>query len=183
MQLPKSIGTGLSLIVLLAACSGNPAATQGPAGATTNPGGGGGATTDPGGGGGATTDPGGGGGSGGGGTGTVKYTVTGAVQKSGELPFFAFGSRFGGEAGVALNFTTEEGGAIFSVGQIQDMSTVALVDEEHGLNWTNCETFEMNISGNNATGRFECAQGYGTVVADGSIVSGIQISGTFEAHG
>jgi hypothetical protein len=177
-HLTRSIGAGLSLIVILAACSGSPAATQGPGAATTNPGGGGG------GGGGATTDPGGGGGgSGGGGTGKVTYQVTGAVQKNGELPFFAFGSRFGGDAGVALNFTTETGGAIFSIGQIQDISTVALVDEQHGLNWTNCETFEMNLNGNNATGRFECSQGFGTNVADGSVISGIKITGSFDAHG
>lgn len=180
MPLPRSIAAGLSLIVLLAACSGSPAATQGPAVATTDPGGGA-STTKPGGDA-ATTDPGGGGGSGGGGIGTVKYEVTGTVPKSGELPFFAFGSRFGGEAGVALNFTTQEGGAIFSIGQVQGVSTVALVDDEHALNWTNCETFEVNISGNDATGRFECSQGFGTVVADGSIVSEIQISGTFDAH-
>jgi hypothetical protein len=108
--------------------------------------------------------------------------VTGSVERSGELPFFAFGSRFGGPAGVALNFTTDEGGAIFSIGEVSGGHTVALVDEEYGLSFANCEVFELNINGDNADGRFECSQGFGTKVADGSIVSGFKISGTFDAH-
>lgn len=161
---------------LVAACGGS-GPTQGPGVATQGPAAG---STDPGGGGGGSG--GSGGGSGGGGTGTATYQVTGDVQKSGELPFFAFGSRFGGEAGVALNFTKEDG-AILSIGEIAGEQIVALVDEAHGLNWTKCETFELRIDGTNASGRFDCSQGVGSVVADGSIVTNIHITGTFEAHG
>ena len=189
MRVPRSLGLSLATLVVVAACGGGSPATQAPGGATqgpggggttVDPGGGGGATTDPGGGG-ATTDPGGGGGSGSG-TGKVTYQVTGSVERSGELPFLAFGSRFGGAAGVALNFTTEAGGAIFSIGEISGAHTVALVDEEYGLSFANCEVFELNIDGDNATGRFDCSQGFGTKVSDGSIVSGMKISGTFDAH-
>jgi hypothetical protein len=191
----KQLLVPLAAIAFALAACGGAAPTQAPP--ATQPGGGGATATDsptepteappatqPGGGAGGGGAGGGGGGSGGGGTGSVSYTVTGDVQKTGELPFFAFGIRFerDGPAGVALNFTTEDGGAIFSIGEIAGMHTVALVDEQHGLNWTNCETFELNISGTNATGRFECREGFGTVVADGSLVNDIQISGTFEAH-
>ena len=169
MQLPRSVGTGLSLMLLLAACSGSPAATAGP-GATTDPGGGGG---------GATTNPGGGGGD----SGTVKYDVGGQVQKSGELPFLAFGSRFDreGPTGLALNFTTDDG-AILSIIEIQGAHSISLVDEAHGLSWASCATFDVNVTGTSATGRFECGQGFGTVVADGSVVTDIRISGTFDAR-
>jgi hypothetical protein len=180
MRVPRSLGLSLAALVVVAACGGGSPATQAPGGATQGPGGGG-ATLDPGGGGGATTDPGGGGGSGSG-TGKVTYQVTGSVERSGELPFLAFGSRFGGAAGVALNFTTEAGPAIFSIGEVSGAQTVALVDDEYGLSFANCEVFELNIDGENATGRFECSQGFGTKVSDGSIVSGMKISGTFDAH-
>ncbi len=179
MRVPRSLGLGLATLVVVAACGGGSPATQAPGGATQGPGGG--ATVDPGGGGGSTTNPGGGGGSGSG-TGKVAYQVTGSVERNGELPFLAFGSRFGGAAGVALNFTTEAGGAIFSIGEISGVHTVALVDEEYALSFGNCEVFELNIDGTNATGRFDCSQGFGTKVADGSIVSGAKISGTFDAH-
>jgi len=112
----------------------------------------------------------------------VTYQVTGSVERSGELPFLAFGSRFGGAAGVALNFTTEAGGAIFSIGEISGQHTVAVVDEEYALSFGNCEVFELNLDGNNATGKFDCSQGFGTKVTDGSVVSGMKISGTFDAH-
>ena len=191
MRVPRSLGLGLATLLVVAACGGGSPATQAPGGATQAPGGGGGATvdpggggatTDPGGGGGATTDPGGGGGGTGSGTGKVTYQVTGSVERSGELPFLSFGSRFGGAAGVALNFTTEAGGAIFSIGEISGAHTVAFVDEEFALSFANCEAFELNVDGENATGRFECSQGFGTKVSDGSIVSGMKISGTFDAH-
>jgi hypothetical protein len=173
------------MIVVVAACGGSgPSATQGPGepGATQAPGA---ATTDPGPGG-ATTAPQGtvdpGGPIPGNGTGKVTYQVTGTVERSGELPFFAFGSRFGGAAGVALNFTGQEGGAIFSLGEVGGVHTVALVDEEYALSFGSCEVFQLNINGTNADGRFECSQGFGTKVADGSIVSNIKITGTFDAH-
>lgn len=172
-----------ALAAMLVACGGS-TPTPAPGGATPEPGA---ATTDPGGGGGGgepTTDPGGGGGSGGGGTGKVTYNVTGPVQKSGELPFFAFGSRFdrAGPAGLALTFTTESGG-IFTVSEVSGQHSIGLVDEQHGLSFANCEVYELNINGNNATGRFECSNGIGTNVADGSLLSGVKITGTIDAHG
>ena len=113
----------------------------------------------------------------------MRYDVTGQVQKSGELPFFAFGSRFDldGPTGLAVNFTTDDGGLV-SIVETQGAHGITLVDEEHGLSWGNCATFEVNVSGTSATGRFECSQGFGTVVADGSMVTDIQISGTFDAR-
>lgn len=179
MRVPRSLGLGLATLVVVAACGGA-SPTQAPGGATQEPGGGG-ATVDPGGGG-ATTNPGGGGGSGSG-TGKVTYQVTGTVERSGELPFLAFGSRFGGAAGVALNFTTEAGPDIFSIGEVSGAHTVALVDEEYALSFGNCEVFELNVNGEKADGRFECSQGFGTKVSDASIVTGIKISGTFDAQG
>jgi hypothetical protein len=176
MQRLRSIGSGVSLVMLLAACGGSPAATQGPGAATSGPGGGGGSTSAPV----ATTD--GGGGSGGGGTGTVKYEVTGTLQKSGELPFFAVGSRFGGAAGIGLTFTTEAGGAIFSIVEANGQHAISLTDEQHGLTWASCETYEMNATGSSATGRFDCSQGFGTVIADGTMVTDIHLTGTFEAR-
>ena len=179
MRVPRSLGLSLAALIVVAACGGGSPATQAPGAATQGPGGGG-ATTDPGGGG-ATTDPGGGGGTGSG-TGKVTYQVTGSVERSGELPFLAFGSRFGGAAGVALNFVKDESGAIFSIGETAGAHTVALVDEEYALSFATCEVFELNINGENADGRFECSQGFGTKVSDGSIVTGMKMTGTFEAH-
>ena len=182
MRGPRSLGIGLAVALALAACGGSGpgqgpgSATQGPG---ADPGGGGGATAGPQ----ATTDPGGGGGSGGGGTGKVTYQVTGSVERSGELPFFAAGSRFGGPAGVALTFTRGDGVAIFSIGQIEGAETVAVVDEEYGLNWAECEVFELNVDGNNATGRFECSNGFGTKVSDQSLLTNFKMTGTFDAHG
>ena len=176
MQLRGTASIGLVLGLVLAACGGNGAATQGP-------GGGGGTATQPP----VATQSGGGGGggSGGGGTGTVKYEVTGPVTRSNELPFFAFGSRFSGAAGVALNFTRDEdngSGAIFTIGQVNGAHSISAIDEAYALSWAECETFEMNINGENATGRFDCQSGVGTNVADGSFVTGVRIVGTFEAH-
>jgi hypothetical protein len=182
MQRPRFLGAGLSLILLLAACSGSPAATQGPAGATTNPGGNGGvATTDPGGNGGqATTDP-GGGGNVGNGSGKVTYELTGDLQKSGELPFFAFGSRFGGPAGTALNFTSDAGGALLSVTDAAGAHAVSLVvPDGYAASFGTCGTWNVEIGATSARGSFECTDGIATGM-DGTLHSGLRIKGTFDA--
>lgn len=176
MRFRVQLAVGLVVLASLAACGGGPGATQAPGGGGSTAGTP--ATQAP-----VATQPGGGGGNDG--TGNVTYTVTGSVQKNGELPFLAFGSRFdkAGATGLQLNFTESEGGAIFSITEINGAHAISLVDEAHGLSWATCETYELNVTGTNATGRFECSQGFGTSLTDGAVVSGIKITGTVDAHG
>lgn len=188
MRIPRILALGVGLVMVLAACGGGTAATQAPGATAAGP-----AATD--GGGGAPTDgpqatadngdgSGDGGASGGGGTGTAKFHVTGPVERSGELPFFAFGSRFGGAAGVALNFTKsdDETGGLFSIADVNGAHAISAINDEYAMSWADCATFELNITGENATGRFECDNGVATKVADGSYITGLKLSGTFEAH-
>ena len=177
MRESRILGIGLVTVVVLAACGGGAAATQGPGAATQGPGTG---TTNPGGAG-PTTDPGGGGGLGSG-TGKVNYEVSGPIQDSGELPFFSFGSRFGGDAGVALNFTSESGNGLLGVVQVAGTNGITLITQTHSISWGQCSTFDISITGNNATGRFECQNGVGTSVTDGTLTQGVNIKGSFEAH-
>jgi hypothetical protein len=176
MRFRVQLAVGLVALASLAACGGGPGATQAPGGGGSTAGTP--ATQAP-----VATLPGGGGG-GNDGTGKVTYTVTGSVQKNGELPFLGFGSRFdkAGATGLALNFTESEGGAIFSITEINGVHAISLIDEAHGLSWAACETYEINVTGTNATGRFECSQGFGTSLTDGAVVSGIKITGTIDAH-
>ena len=51
-------------------------------------------------------------------------------------------------------------------------ATISAINEQAALTWAGCETFELNVNGENATGRFDCSQGFGTNVADGSVISG-----------
>ena len=173
--------------VLVAACGGS-GATQAPGGATTNPGGGagtptttpgGGATTNPGGGG-APTTPGGGGG-GGGGTGTIHLVRGGAAPPTTvDLPFFSIGSRFGGDAGGALNFTGEGATGVASVGSAGDVWTISYISETLTANATECNRTGWNIGATNASGTFDCKNGF-AIKVDGTYLTGVTMKGNFTA--
>ena len=193
MQLPRSIGTALSLVVLLAACSGSPAATQGPgAAATTNPGGAttnpGGATTNPGGAttnpGSATTNPGGGGGGPDFANGKGHFEISGNATKSGDLGFLPIASLFGGMDSTLLNFTagdTEQtetlsitianGGTLTAIYASLDLTVTGI----------ECTGSNLNVGASSASGSFDCSQTL-AVTPSGAMLEGVVLKGNFEAR-
>ena len=182
MRVPRSLGVGLAMVVVVTACGGAPgatqgqgAATQGPVGATVDPGPGG-ATAAPE----ATTDPGPGGPGLGGGSGQIHIEIGGPLQETVDMPFFAIGSRFGGEAGTALNFTTGEGGGIAAINEVNGIVVVSWVTEELGANAQDCQLSNWTIGATSGSGSFDCSNGFATKV-DGSFLSGITMRGTFQA--
>ena len=167
------------VVGLVAACSGSPGASQNPGG-----GGGDGPTTPP-----AVTNApveslsGGGAGSGGntgGGSGQMHIEISGPVEVSGDYPFFAFGSRFGGEAGVQLNFTNEGSDAIASISGIQGTFVITYVSEQLTANSQVCELTDWNIGATSGSGSFDCKDGFATKL-DGTYLTGVRIKGNFEA--
>ena len=184
MKLPRSATVGLVLAMFLVACSGNPAATEGPGAATTDPGGGPTAAPP------ATTDPGGGGGGGGvlpgNGSGKVTFEISGPESKSGELPFFGVGSRFGGPAGSSFQFTETDGSAteIFSIypnpaGAEQWL--VSYISEPFQVSATNCEISNWQASDTSASGSFDCQNAI-FAKPDGTYLTNARIQGSFEAR-
>jgi hypothetical protein len=171
-----------ALTFALAACGGGGSPTQGPGAITSNPG----AATDGGGGGEATpgaqpTDagPGGGGGTGGG-TGRIQMEIGGPVHITVDEPFFAIGSRFGGEAGTSLNFTDEGAEGIASIGVINDLVVISWADETLVANSQECKLSNWNIGTASGSGSFDCTGGVGTN-ASGTYLQGITMKGSFEA--
>lgn len=175
MQLPRSIGTAFSLVVLVAACSGNPPATQGPAGATTNPGG---ATTNPGG---ATVDPGGGGPDFANGKG--HFEISGGATKSGDLGFLPIASQFGGMDTTLLNFTAGDtdqtetlsiqitgGGTLVAIYASLDVTVTGVV----------CTASNLNVGATTASGSFDCSQTI-AVTSSGATIQAT-LKGNFEAR-
>ena len=170
-----------ALTFALAACGGGSSPTQGPGAATANPG----VATDPGGGGEATpppqsTDAGPGGGGTGGGTGRIQMEIGGPVQATVDEPFFAIGSRFGGEAGTSLNFTDEGAEGIASIGVINDLVVVSWASDTLVANSQECKLSNWNIGTTSGSGSFDCTAGFGTK-ADGTYLTGVTMKGSFEA--
>jgi hypothetical protein len=162
----------IALIAALAvACSGAPSPTQAP--------GGGGNTTGP------LATPGGqvatppGGGTGGG-TGQIHIEIGGPVQMTVDAPFFSVGSRFGGPAGVALNFTTPGSEAIASVTGINETWVVSYASAELAANSQSCQLSNWNIGATSGAGSFDCRDGFATKT-DGTFLSGITMKGSFQA--
>ncbi len=176
---PRLITT-LALTAVVAAACGGSTPTQAP---VATPGGGGGPTpaggpTDapP-----VTTPPdGGGGGSGGGGTGSVKWQISGPVEDTGELPFFAFGSRFV-EPDIVLNFS-DPSGQIMGIGQAGGTPAISYIGPEFALSWGVCPVWNLDLQATSGSGTFECTDGVGSKLSDSSILSGATIKGSFEAR-
>lgn len=181
MRESKAFGLGLVTLLFVAACGGGPAATQGPGAATQGPGaatqGPGGGTVDPGAG--ATTDP-GGRPVDGGGSGQIHIELGGPIQESVDQPFFAVGSRFGGQAGTALNFTTADGTGIAAINEVNGVVIVSWVTDDAGYNSSTCTTSNWNIGATSGSGEFDCTDGFGTKT-DGTFLSGITMKGSFQA--
>jgi hypothetical protein len=170
--------TALSLA--LGACGGG-TATEPPGGATTQPGGGTEATPAPQ----TTTDPGGGGpgGNPGGGSGQIHIEIGGGgLDVTVDEPFFTIGSRFGGDAGTALNFTHEGASGIASIGEVNGVVVISYVSEEMAANAQDCQLSNWNIGATSGSGSFDCKEGFATKTADGSFVSGVTMKGSFEAN-
>jgi hypothetical protein len=178
MQLARSVAIGM-ISALLLGCGGVPAGTQAPAGATTNTGGGGATapatTVAPG----ATTS-GGGNGNTGGGSGQIHLEIGGPIQMTVDQPFFAFGSRFGGPAGLALNFTTEGADGLATVTGVNDQIVIGYVSEELGASATTCTVSNWNIGATSGSGSFDCSEGFATKM-DGTFLPGLTMKGSFEA--
>jgi hypothetical protein len=155
------------------ACSGTPAATQGP--------GGGGATPAPQAtpGGQATSPPDGSGGTGGG-SGQIHIEIGGPIQMTVDEPFLLIGSRFTGPAGVALNFTTPGSTAIAAVTGVNETWVISYVSDQLGANSQSCQLSNWNIGATSGSGSFDCKDGFATKM-DGTFLSGITMKGSFEA--
>jgi hypothetical protein len=164
--------------LLVAACGGSGTTP------TQDPGGGGTPTQNPGGGT-PTQNPGGGGGSTGGGTGTIHLEVGGPLQQSVDLPFFALGSRFGGTAGVALNFTTDGSGSIASItspgSTTSDTWTISLINDTMNANAAECQLSNWTFGATSASGTFDCKNGFAIKVLGGDYLTGVTMKGNFTA--
>ena len=182
MRIAKSVGAVAAIGLLVAACGGSGTTpTQGPdgGGTPTQNTGGGTPTQNTGGGGG------GGGGSTGGGTGTIHLEVGGPIQDTVDLPFFAIGSRFGGPAGVGLNFTTDGGGAIASVtspgSTTTDTWTISLINDTMNANSSECTLSNWTVGATSASGTFDCKNGFAIKVLGGDYLTGVTMKGNFTA--
>ncbi len=102
------------------------------------------------------------------------------MQETVDQPFFAIGSRFGGEAGTALNFTSGEGSGIAAINEVNGTVVVSWVTEELGANSQSCTLSNWNIGATSGSGSFDCVDGFATK-SDGTFLSGITMKGSFEA--
>ena len=179
MQVRRTASIGMVLAFALAACNDG-AATQGPGGGTANPGG---ATTNPGG---ATTPPATQGpvatvsGNTGGGSGQIHIEIGGPMQETVDQPFFSIGSRFGGVAGTALQFTSEGADGIATISEVNGLVVVSWVDSEVGANSQSCTLSNWNIGTTSGSGSFDCKDGFATKM-DGTFLSGVTMKGSFQA--
>jgi hypothetical protein len=170
----------LTLLVsaAIAACSGGPVATQGPA--ATTPGGGGGSTPAP-----QATQPGGGGGGGGPdfANGKGHFEVSGPATKSGDLGFLPIASHFGGMDQTILNFTAGDTDktetltiTVASGGQL----TAIYASLDLTVTGIECTASNLNIGATSASGSFDCSKTM-AVMSSGS-VEGAVLKGNFEAR-
>lgn len=174
MQIAKSVAAMALTGVLVAACGGAGAPTQEPGG-----GGGGAATQAP-----AATQGGGGGGGGGGntggGSGQIHIEIGGPAQAVVDEPFFAFGSRFGGDAGVALNFTSDGANGAATVSAVGDEWTITWIGQDLVANSSTCNRSNWNFGATSASGTFDCTGGFATK-PDGTYLTGVTMKGSFSA--
>jgi hypothetical protein len=181
MQVPRSIAAISLLGLIVTACGGGPAAaTQGPGGgATQAPGDGGGtATQAP-----VATQGGPGGGGGGGQYGSVKFQLSGAFDKSGELDFVPAGSMFGGAAGTVLNFT-DAGDNAQVVSILVDASgkvVVSYAGTDGSMPAAECTTTDWKLEAQSGSGKFDCTAAV-SMTASGATAQGGKITGEFTAH-
>lgn len=186
MQVPRSLIAVTLLGVLVAACGGSPA-TQGPGGPGATSGGpgatsgnGGQATQNPGPG---QTQSGGNGGNGGGQFGSVKFTVSGPFDKTGEYPFIPAGSLFGGPSGSVLNFSLgDDNSSLVSILMSEDGSVVvSYIGTEGQVPGATCTTRDWDIQAQSASGKFDCTATM-SITSSGAAVEGGKIVGEFTAR-
>ena len=130
------------------------------------------------------TQTGGGGGPGGGGQyGSVKFQLTGAIEKSGELPFVPPGSMFGGAAGTILNFTdSADNTQILSILVDQSGKVVVSYSGTDGqVPAAECTTTDWKIEAQSGSGKFDCTAAM-SFTGSGAMVEGGKITGEFTAH-
>ena len=169
MRVLNSFGAVIVLGAVLGACGAS--ATQGPDG--------GGPTQGP-----NATEAGGGGGGGGDTShGKVTYSITGPIQKNGELGFIPAASLFGGDQGSVLNFGDTAGsGQTLSIVIGPDGSVVAsYIGPEGQVPGATCTTSNWNVGAGQASGTFDCTASI-TITASGASVQGGKITGSFTAN-
>jgi hypothetical protein len=185
MQVSRSVLAVALAGVFVAACGGS-AATQAPAGATTNPADGGpGATENPAGGGAATENPGGGGGNPAGWDqyGKAHVEVTGPdVSVSKDLGFLPIASHFGGTDQTILYFTIEGTESVLTLTWSSGTAAASYVSPDVSTTGTECTTSNVNLGGSSASGSFDCTSAI-MVLKSGATVEGGKLKGTFDAHG
>ena len=173
-------------IVLSACSSGSPTqapggATQAPAQATADSGGGSGATEPPA----ATSDAGGGGGGGTGSTanGSAHVELSGPASKSGDYGLVVPASIFGGAQGTALSYTNDAATDVLTISFTSDSKVVVSYG---GADLTapgaECTASNLNFGASSASGSFDC-QDVMVITAAGATLTGATMKGTFTAHG
>jgi hypothetical protein len=172
-------------IVLSACSSGSPTqapggATQAPAQATADGGGGGtGATEPP-----AATSGAGGGGGGTGSTanGSAHVELSGPASKSGDYGLVAPASIFGGAQGTALSYTNDAATDVLTISFTSDSKVIVSYG---GADLTapgaECTASNLNIGASSASGSFDC-QNVMVVTAAGATLTGATMKGAFTAH-
>ena len=178
MQLPRSLIAVTLVGVFAAACGGSPA-TQGPDGPGSTPGSQATQNSGPG----ETQIGGGGGGGGSGQYGSVKFQLSGAIEKSGELPFVPPGSMFGGAAGTVLNFAdSADNTQIISILVDESGKVVVSYSGTDGqVPAAECTTTDWKIEVQSGSGKFDCTAAM-SITGSGAMVEGGKITGEFTAH-
>ena len=174
MQLPRSLIAVTFVGALVAACGGSPAATQGP-GATTSNGGQATSSAGPG----QTTS----GGNGGGQYGSVKFSISGPFDKTGEYPFIPAGSMFAGPTGAVLSFSPgDTSDALLSILVNADGSVVvSYVGTDGQVPAAECTTSDWNMQAQSGSGKFDCKAAM-SITGSGAMVQGGTIKGEFTAR-
>ncbi len=183
MQVPRA---GLALVVVAlvaAACSGTPAgSTPGAGGPTPGPQATQGPAATQGS---AATQPGGGDGSkpaGWDANGKAHFEISGSVSKSGDLGFVPVASVFTGTTGpTSLAFTIEKSQEVLTILITEGQVAVSSGDAQMALSGVQCTSSNLRVDATSGSGSFDCPQ---TVIvkSDGTSVTGVRISGTFDAR-
>ena len=116
--------------------------------------------------------------------GSVKFTVTGGIEKTAEYPFSPVGSIFGGAAGAALNFIKDDNGQASSLSIVMDPNgtvVVSYLGTEGQVPAAECTKTDWNVGATSGSGKFDCKASI-TITGSGATVQGGSIKGEFTAH-
>lgn len=175
----QGLRAGLALVVVAVVatgCSSSPAgSTPGAGGVTPGP-----QATQ----GSVATQPGGGDGSkpaGWDANGKAHFEISGSVSKSGDLGFVPVASVFTGTTGPTSLAFTEGAQDVLTILITEGQLAVSYGNSEMALTGVQCTSSNLRIDATSGSGSFDCPQ-TAIVKSDGTTVTGVRITGTFDAR-